>query len=120
ADRERLRRAGRRAAEERERDVELLAADDANTLDPAEGLGLPARKLVDGVVTQAQCAEQAQAFTATDASSRGHTELSRLCAKSRRTRCSAATVARALTVSRSAGALYLDASSPSRPGPRRY
>ena len=92
-----------------------LATAESCTGGLAEGFGLPARKLLDGVGGQAQGTEQAQAFTATDASRHIHTEPSRLCVKSRRTRCSAATVARARTVSRSAGTLKSAASSPSGP-----
>jgi hypothetical protein len=53
--------------------VELHAGEHPNAVDRPEGLGLPPRQLLDDVVWQAECTEQAQAFTATDASRRTHT-----------------------------------------------
>ena len=92
-----------------------LGAEHADVTGPAESFALPARQLLDRLGGKAQGAEQAQAFTATDASRHIHMEPSRLCDKSRRSKCSAATDARARTVSRSAGTLKSAASSPSGP-----
>src|SRR5262249_26353909 len=117
---DRVELAARTVTEERQRDVELLAAEHTNAPDAGEGAALPAGQLLDGLAGQAQCTEQAQAFTAFDASKDVHTDSSRLCDKRRRTRCSTATAARARTVSRSAGTLNCAASSPSGPAACRY
>ena len=88
------------AAEERERDVELLPRDDAT---PGEMLLAPARQDLERLRGELQSEEESQASIAPDATRRGHTTSCRLCARTRRARCSDATVALERTVSRSAG-----------------
>src|SRR5205085_10138949 len=112
---DRLELVSRAPTEERERDVELLAREHADAVDARERLLLPAPQRVDGVFREAQGAKKSQAITTLDASREVHAEPSRLCDRSRRTSWSAAIVARARTVSRSAGTLNSPPRAPSGP-----
>jgi len=76
---DRLELSSRPAAEERERDVQVLRCDHADAITRSEGAELPARQLVDGIVGQTQGTEETQALTTLDASSGIHTEPSRPC-----------------------------------------
>src|SRR5215216_4453966 len=69
-------------AEERERDVEVLARDDA----PAEVLGLPLDDPVDDGGGQGKAAEESKAIMASDAIASTHTRSSRFCVRSVRRR----------------------------------
>ena len=64
---------------------------------------LPAREDVEASSGELEREEEPEAFTTPDATGRGHTSSCRLRVRSRRARWSAATVARALIVSRSPG-----------------
>src|SRR6266540_154390 len=99
----RVHRAGGAMAEERERDVKMVASERAGVA--AEGVSLPVDERVERLVGKGESAEEPDPFTAHDAISATHAGSSRLCDTRRRTRWSAATDARRRTDSRSAGKL---------------
>jgi len=79
-----LQLSGRTAAQEGEREMQMLTRDE-----PSAGgeLGLlPAAEEIEDLARQRERAEEPEAFTASDGTSVAHTSSSRLCDKSRRTR----------------------------------
>src|SRR3954462_14489188 len=90
-------------AEEREREMEVLARDDSQVA--VQRRGLPGDHLVERLVGQAQREEQAQPLIGSDATCRGHTTSSRLRDRSVRARCNAMTTERARMAARSPGKL---------------
>src|SRR4051812_19890095 len=102
-------------AEERQRDVQVAGRHDPDIPHVAEGTALPLDELVDRVRREPERAEEAYAFTSLEASSGFRACLCQLCARSVRTRWSAAAVARPRTAARSPGRLSSRAALPSGP-----
>src|SRR5213592_434818 len=100
---DRLDLARRPRAEEGQGDVEVGARD--GSMGAGRKAGLPGDEAVEHVVGQGESAEEPDRVIALDATSGTHARMSRSCDKRRRTRCRAATVARARIVSRSDGKL---------------
>src|SRR6185503_4100420 len=90
----------RAAAEERERDVQVLPRDDTAARQVRRA---PGGEVVQRGGRKLECEEESKALIASDATRGSHTSSCRLCVRTRRARCSAPTVARERTVSRSAG-----------------
>ena len=99
-------------AEEGERDVQVLAGDDA---DAAEVRALPRLAGVEDLLGQAEPEEEAQPLIAAHASRGGHAASSGLRVRSVRTRWSAITTERARIEARSPGKLSSRPSPPSGP-----
>src|SRR5215211_446139 len=102
-------------AEERERDVEVLARDDA----PTELLALPLNDSVQDGGGQGKAAEESKAIIALDATGSSHTRSRELCVRSVRKRWSATAVDRRRICSRSPGRLSSRLRSPSDVAPCR-
>src|SRR6266508_5818797 len=107
----------RAVTEEGQRDVQVLARDRPAA---ADVLGLPVAQAVEGGLGEAEGAEQTGTFTALPASGELHADSSRVCCKSRRTRCRAVTVARRRIDSRSPGKTKSAPRPPSGPSAWRY
>src|SRR5437588_356360 len=107
--------AGRTAAQESKRDVEVGSDDPANASPLRKRADAPGDEAVENVVGKPQGAEEPDRRIAPNATGRIHTRSCRSCARRRRTRWRAETVARRRIVSRSAGRLKSAASSPSGP-----
>src|SRR5262245_2963287 len=90
----------RPVSEEGKGDMQLLPGDAAA---PVDVRVLPATQSVERLVMEAKATEQACSLTTFEAIGQSQTDSSRLCCKSRRTRCSAVTVARRRIDSRSPG-----------------
>src|SRR6185503_17184058 len=90
----------RAAAEERERDVQVLPRDDTAARQVRRA---PGGEVVQRGGRKLECEEEPKALIASDATRGSHTSSCRLGVRTRRARCSAPTVARERTVSRSAG-----------------
>src|SRR5512133_1269339 len=99
-DENRLELLHRAVTEEGQRDVQVGPRNRPALLDV---VGLPCRQRVERPVGKTEAAEQARAFTVPDASGEIHTDSSRLCSRSRRSRWSAVTVARRRMEVRSPG-----------------
>src|SRR5262249_15358857 len=108
-DQDRLEVASRRPSEERERDVEARHATAARELSFP-----PALELVDGVVGQLEGEEESDGVIPLDGTGWAHVVVCRFSNK-RRTRWSAAAVARPRIISRSPGSSVWTAFSPSGP-----
>jgi hypothetical protein len=95
--------AGRARSEKGKRDVQVVASD--RSIRAGRKSRLPGDEAIEAVLGQREGAKEPHRVIAPDATSGSHARMSRSCDKRRRTRWSAATVARARIVSRSDGKL---------------
>src|SRR5207342_96912 len=102
---------GRPATEKRERDVHLLSRDETTS---SEMLRLPEPESVPRGCRKLEGEEESKEGISFDATRRAHASSCRFRVRTRRARCSAATVARERIVSRSAGSENSPASLPPR------
>ena len=107
-------------AEERERDVEVLARDGADTRNAGELAPLPLDQPVESFVWEPESAEEPDAFIGLHATGGGAQCLCRLCNKRRRKVWRAVTAARARIVVRSAGTLNSAPLEPYGPAAWKY